>query len=138
VLPLHTRFSQENYQGMNASDYSGGTPIIDVWRRDVGMAVGHVETRPKLVSLPVSMPDAVHATMAVRFTREVSLNPGESLRTFRTFVAVHRGDYFRTLTNYRRFMMKQGFQMAAAPSDGFAAIWCAWGYGRSVQPDAGV
>ena len=55
---------------MNASDYGGGTPIVDVWRRDVGMAVGHVETRPKLVSLPVSMPDAAHAKMAVRFTRK--------------------------------------------------------------------
>ncbi len=134
ILPLHTRFQQENYQGMNASDYGGGTPIVDVWRRDVGMGVGHVETRPKLVSLPVSMPDAAHATMAVRFAKEVPLAPGESLHTFRTFVAVHQGDYFRTLTGYRRFMVKQGFQMAAAPTDGFGAIWCAWGYGRKVQP----
>ena len=61
ILPLHTNFQQDNYQGMNASDYGGGTPIVDVWRRDVGMAVGHVEPRPKLVSLPVSMPDAAHA-----------------------------------------------------------------------------
>jgi alpha-galactosidase len=38
VVPLHTNFQQENYQGMNASDYGGGTPIVDVWRRDVGMA----------------------------------------------------------------------------------------------------
>jgi alpha-galactosidase len=68
VLPLHTSFEQENYQGMNAADYGGGTPIVDIWRRDVGMAVGHVETRPKLVSLPVSMPDPAHAKMAVRFT----------------------------------------------------------------------
>jgi alpha-galactosidase len=134
VLPLRTHFEQENYQGMNASDYGGGTPIVDVWRRDAGMAVGHVETRPKLVSLPVSMPDSGHATMAVRFTRRSSLGPGESLQTFRTFVAVHQGDYFRTLVDYRRFMMKQGFQMASAPTDGFGPIWCAWGYGRSVQP----
>ncbi len=134
VLPLHTNFRQENYQGMNASDYGGGTPIIDVWRRDVGMAVGHVELRPKLVSLPVSMPDAAHAKIAVRFTKSISLNPGESFHTFRTFVAVHRGDYFRTLVDYRRFMMKQGFKMATAPDDAFGAIWCAWGYGRSVQP----
>jgi alpha-galactosidase len=134
VLPLHTSFQQENYQGMNADDYGGGTPIVDVWRRDVGLAVGHVETRPKLVSLPVSMPDATHARIAVRFAKEVELGPGESFHTFRTFVAVHQGDYFRTLTDYRRYMMKQGFQMAAAPEDGFGAIWCAWGYGRSVQP----
>ena len=134
VLPLYTNFQQENYQGMNASDYGGGTPIVDVWRRDVGMAVGHVEPRPKLVSLPVTMPDPAHASMAVRFTKAISLRAGESFHTFRTFVAVHRGDYFRTLADYRRFMMKQGFQTATAPEDAFGAIWCAWGYGRSVQP----
>jgi alpha-galactosidase len=134
VLPLHTNFQQENYQGMNASDYGGGTPIVDVWRRDVGMAVGHVEPRPKLVSLPVSMPDPALASLAVRFNKGNSLNPGESLKTFRTFVAVHQGDYFRTLAAYRRFMMKQGFQTATAPDEAFGAIWCAWGYGRSVQP----
>ena len=135
ILPLHTKFQQENYQGMNASDYGGGTPIVDVWRRDLGMAVGHVETRPKLVSLPVSMPDPAHAKIAVRFTKDRSLGPGESFHTFRTFVAVHQKDYFRALTDYRHFMMKQGFQMATAPDDAFGAIWCAWGYGRTVQPE---
>jgi alpha-galactosidase len=134
VLPLSTNFRQENYQGMNASDYGGGTPVIDVWRRDVGIAVGHVEPRPKLVSLPVSMPDPAHARIAVRFTKDISLGPGESFHTFRTFVAVHRGDYFRALADYRQFMTKQGFQMATAPEDAFGAIWCAWGYGRKVQP----
>jgi alpha-galactosidase len=134
VVPLYTNFRQENYQGMNASDYGGGTPIIDVWRSDVGMAVGHVEPRPKLVSLPVSMPDPAHVTMAVSFAKDISLRPGEGVHTFRTFVAVHRGDYFSTLADYRRFMMKQGFQTATAPDDAFGTIWCAWGYGRSVQP----
>ena len=134
VLPLYTNFRQENYQGMNASDYGGGTPIIDVWRRDVGMAVGHVEPRPKLVSLPVSMPDAANAKIAVRFAKAISLSPGESFHTFRTFVDVHHGDYFRALADYRRFMMKQGFKMTTPPNNAFGAIWCAWGYGRSVQP----
>ena len=134
VVPLHANFQQGNYQGMNASDYGGGTPIVDVWRRDFGIAVGHVEPRPKLVSLPVSMPDAAHATVAVRYRHKVSLAPGESFHTLRTFVSVHQGDYFRTLTEYRRFMSKQGFQMAAPPEGAFDPIWCAWGYGRSVQP----
>lgn len=134
VLPLHANFQQQNYLGMNASDYGGGTPVIDVWRRDVGVAVGHVEPRPRLVSLPVSMPDATHAKIAVQFRHSTSLAPGESLHTFRTFVSVHQKDYFRTLTNYRRFMMKQGFKMAAPPDDAYGTIWCAWGYGRSATP----
>jgi len=134
VLPLRAKFQQENYLGMNASDYGGGTPVVDVWRRDIGIAVGHVEPRPKLVSLPVSMPDAAHARIAVRFRHAVSLAPGESFHTLRTFVAVHQGDYFRTLAEYRRFMMKQGFQTAPPPEGAFDPIWCAWGYGWSVQP----
>jgi alpha-galactosidase len=134
IVSLHANFKQDNYQGMNADDYGGGTPIVDVWRRDVGMAVGHVETRPKLVSLPVTVSDPAHARIAVHFSKVISVNPGESFHTFRTFVAVHQGDYFRTLVDYRRFMMKQGFQMANAPDDAFGAIWCAWGYGRTVQP----
>jgi len=60
--------------------------------------------------------------------------PGESIHTFRSFVAVHDGDYFRTLLTFRKLMSKQGFQMATAPTDGFGAIWCAWGYGRNFKP----
>ena len=41
IVPLKAGFHQQNYLGMNASDYGGGTPIIDVWRKDVGLAVGH-------------------------------------------------------------------------------------------------
>jgi len=133
VVPLHAGFKQENFLGMNASDYGGGTPVIDVWRKDVGLAVGHIEPGPRLVSLPVSMPDASHAHVAVRATHDRTLEPGENFHTLRTFVSVHEGDYFRTLTEYRRLMVKQGFQMASAPDSAFGPIWCAWGYGRSVQ-----
>jgi alpha-galactosidase len=134
LVPLHPGFSQQNYLGMNASDYGGGTPIIDVWRKDVGMGVGHLEPRPRLVSLPVSMPNVRQARISIQYRHDQSLQPGETFHTFRTFVAVHTGDYFQTLLTYRRFMLKQGFQMAKAPDSAFGAIWCAWGYGRNFKP----
>src|ERR1700727_68542 len=134
LVPLYVKFRQENYLGMNASDYGGGTPIVDVWRRDVGVAVGHVDQRPRLISLPVSMPDASHVDIAVKYRHASTMEPGESLSTLRTFVAVHQGDYFRTLSDYRRFMMKGGVQMAAPPDGAYGAIWCAWGYGRTMKP----
>jgi alpha-galactosidase len=133
VLPLRPGFRQDNYLGMNASDYGGGTPVVDVWRKDAGLAVGHVDPGPRLISLPVSMPDARHVRLAVRSTRERTLEPGESFHTLRTFVSVHQGDYFRTLTEYRRLMMREGFQMASAPDSAYGPIWCAWGYGRSMK-----
>jgi alpha-galactosidase len=134
LVPLRPGFSQQNYLGMNASDYGGGTPIVDVWRRDVGIGTGLVEPRPRLISLPVSMFNARQARVSVQYRRDQSLQPGESFHTFRTFVAVHEGDYFQTLLTYRQFMMKQGFQMAKAPESAFGAIWCAWGYGRNFKP----
>ncbi|MGC1903220.1 MAG: glycoside hydrolase family 36 protein [Candidatus Acidiferrum sp.] len=135
VVPLHAGFSQQNYLGMNDSDYGGGTPIVDVWRKDVGIGVGLVEPQPRLISLPVSMPTANEASVSVQYKRDQELLPGESMHTFRSFVAVHDGDYFRTLLTFRRFMSKQGFQMATAPESAFGAIWCAWGYGRNFKPN---
>jgi len=134
VLPLKAGFSQENYLGMNATDYGGGTPVVDVWRRKVGIAVGHLELSPRLVSLPVAMPDQEHATVAVQFKLNRELKPGESIQTFRTFVIVHQGDYFRSLRSYRRAMIKQGVEFKPSPDDAFGPIWCAWGFGRTCTP----
>jgi alpha-galactosidase len=134
VLPLHAGFTQQNYLGMNDTDYGGGTPIVDIWRKDVGLGVGLLETKPRLISLPVSMPTANEARVAVQYRRDLEMLPGESIHTFKSFVAVHDGDYFQTLLTFRKFMSKQGFQMAAAPESGFGAIWCAWGYGRDFKP----
>ncbi len=134
VLPLRAGFNQENYLGMNASDYGGGTPVLDVWRRDVGVGVGHVELSPKLISLPVTMPGGDRATLAVRLKKSRLLKPGETLKTFRTFVAVHHGDYYQTLREYRRVMVRQGVEFQPAPACAFAPIWCAWGFGRDFVP----
>ncbi len=134
VLPLKPGFKQENYMGMNASDYGGGTPVVDVWRRDAGIAVGHLEMAPKLISLPVTMPDPAHAMVAVEFKHNFTLKPGETLRTFRTFVAVHQGDYFQALRDYRDVMVAQGVHFDSAPESAFGPIWCAWGFGRKMTP----
>ena len=77
---------------MNAPDYGGGTPVVDVWRRDAGIGVGHLEMAPKLVSLPVTQRGPDLATLAVEFKQNQVLKPGETLKTFRTFAAVHEGD----------------------------------------------
>ena len=134
VLPLKPGFKQENFLGMNDTDYGGGTPVVDVWRRDVGIGVGHVAMVPKLVSLPVTMPGPDQATLTVEMKHEEVLKPGSTMKTLRTFVAVHQGDYFQTLRDYREVMMAQGVRFDAAPDSAFGPIWCAWGYGRKFTP----
>lgn len=134
VLPLTPGFQQENFLGMNASDYGGGTPVVDVWRRDAGIAAGHLEMAPKLVSLPVTQDGPDRATVAVTFKQNHVLKPGATLHTFRTFAAVHEGDYFQALRDYREVMIAQGVRFDASPDSAFGPIWCAWGYGRKATP----
>jgi alpha-galactosidase len=134
VLPLKPGFARGNDLGMNDSDYGGGTPVVDVWRRDLGLAIGHVELLPKLVALPVERAGRGPVTVALVMKRELSLAPGESMETIRSFVAVHRGDYFGTLRAYADAMQAQGIRLPQSPKDAFDPIWCAWGYGRAFTP----
>jgi alpha-galactosidase len=134
VLPIQAGFRQENFLGMNATDYGGGTPVVDVWRRDAGIAVGHVEPAPKLVSLPVEAADNSRVSLAITYKRPATLKPGAVLETFRTFVAAHQGDHFRTLRQYSRVMAAQGIRFKPAHESAFEPIWCGWGYGREFTP----
>lgn len=129
VQPVKDDFEQANFMGMNASDYGSGTPIADVWRPDFGLAVGHVETTPKLVSLPI-IASPVGVTVALQETRTTTLKPGESLASLESFVAVHQRDYYPTLDTYRRGMADRGLAAPKPPEGAYEPIWCAWGYER--------
>lgn len=138
VKPMNVGYNQENYMGMNASDYGGGTPIADIWRPDIGMAVGHLEVVPKLVSLPVnlnSLDDGAGFCVSYKFSEEKRLAPGESFETFETFVSLHKGDYFRTLSIYNKIMQTKGIKFADYSSSTYLSEWCAWGYERDFTID---
>ncbi|HME37540.1 MAG TPA: glycoside hydrolase family 36 protein [Steroidobacteraceae bacterium] len=129
VQPVEPGFAQDNFLGMEASDYGGGTPIVDVWRRDGGLAVGHVEITPKRVSLPVQG-ERRTVRVAVCGREKRNLKPGETFETPETFVSVHDGDYFSVLSRYRVLMSERGMTPAVPPAASYEPVWCAWGYER--------
>jgi alpha-galactosidase len=134
VQRLTEGFDQRNFMGMNATDYGGGTPVVDVWRHDFGLGVGHVETVPKLVALPLKVTRA-GARVALECNHTVALQPGEGFSTFETFLMVHRGDYFSTLDVYRRILTERGMTQAKVPAAAYEPIWCGWGYERDFTVD---
>jgi alpha-galactosidase len=132
VQPVAPGFSQANFMGMNAVDYGGGTPVVDVWRRDAGLAVGHLTGVPLAVSLPVRWSRG-GVELGVRRDLVATLAPGAVLETGPVFVAVHRGDHFASLDAYRRLMAERGIAAATPPAAAFESIWCAWGYEREFS-----
>lgn len=133
VLPVEPGYEEKNFLGMNASDYGGGTPVIDVWNRERGIAVGHLEVVPKLVSLPTESDQNGNVEVGVLQEREHAIEPGETFRTLRTFVALHGGDFFTALQQYRKVMIRQGITFDPYPDSAYEPIWCAWGYGRDFK-----
>jgi alpha-galactosidase len=134
VQPVKHDFQQRNYMGMNGSDYGGGTPVSVVWRPDVGLAVGHVETVPRLIALPVAAQPG-GTRIAIEGDQPIMLAPGESVTLPETFIMAHQGDHFAALDTYRRIMAERGLAAPHIPESSYAPIWCAWGYERNVTPD---
>ena len=95
----------------------------------VGGGFGGLYAAQALKHVPVS----VTLIDKRKFHRQL-LKPGATLKTFRTFAAVHHGDYFETLRDYRDVMVGQGIRFDAAPDSAFQPIWCAWGFGRKIKP----
>jgi len=134
LQPVTKGFAQDNFLGMSSSDYGGGPPIADLWRRDGGIAVGHLAPVPQLVSLPVRE-DKGGASLALTYEGDRVLEPDQTLDTLETFLAVHPGDYFTALDFYRRIAADRGMVPPKPPTSSYEPIWCAWGYERSCTPE---
>jgi alpha-galactosidase len=131
ILPIDSAFSQENFMGMTNTDYGGGIPVTDIWRRDAGVAVGHVEPVPRFVSLPFYKDQySVSASISVEYSYPDVQHflCGDTLQTYETFVSVHTGDCYNTFTEYTRYMQSGGIKFIPDEPLAFEPVWCAWGY----------
>lgn len=138
VLQVNPGFEQKNYLGMNNSDYGGGIPVTSLWRKSGGIAIGHCDTIPRLVSLPVKMGKYEHAaTIKVEknFPQALTFSAGDSIQTLETFVMPQQGDYFSSLRAYANFMYKKGLTQPQDEDWAYESMWCAWGYERNFTVD---
>ena len=119
--------------GMDASDYGGGTPVSDVWRRDVGLAVGHLDKLPQLVSLPVRAARRRGRPRPASTTPSARWRPARRSRCRWPSSPCTRGDYFAPLDRYRQLMTLQGIHAPTPPAAAYEPVWCAWGYEREFS-----
>ena len=138
ILPLAADFYQKNYLGMNNSDYGGGIPVLDIWRSDYGIAIGHTEMVPRLVSTPVKTNEQGNKAqfwVEYEYAEGHELNVGDTLKTYETFVSVHKGDCFASLNKFTGYMQNKGIKFVEPTESAFEPIWCAWGYERNFTVD---
>ncbi len=135
VLKMTRAFTQPNQMGAPVKGgYGGGIPVVAFWTRRVGEAVGHVETLPLTLNLPVRVERDARVNTAVEIPADTVLKPGETYSTPRTFVAVYSGDFYEPLRLWSRVLAKEGWNLPKPSNEAYNVSWCGWGYEFNVTP----
>ena len=135
VQKLSRKFSQPNAMGENVKGgYGGGIPVVAFWTASVGEAVGHVETLPWTLSIPVKVEQDGRVSTQVEIPVNATLKPGESYATPRSFVAVYSGDFYEPLRMWSSVLQKEGWNIPKPSSEAYNVAWCGWGYEFNVTP----
>ncbi|MGH9501231.1 MAG: glycoside hydrolase family 36 protein [Terriglobales bacterium] len=134
VIKLSRNFAQPNEMGATVKGgYGGGIPVVAFWTASVGEAVGHVETLPLTLSLPVKV-DADGVNAGVEITANTTLKPGEEYSTPRSFVSVYAGDFYEPLHLWSSVLQKEGWEIPKPSGEAYNVSWCGWGYEADVTP----
>lgn len=135
ILPIPAKFSRPNVMGAVVHEgVGGGVPVVAFWTKSVGMAIGHIETIPEVLSLPVEVSKDDRIDTNVSMTPDVTIEPGHSFATPRTFIAVYHGDFYEPLHLWSSALQKEGWQLAKPNREDFGIAWCGWGYEFNVTP----
>ena len=139
VLPVEPGFEKQNYLGMNNTDYGGGIPMVDLWERDGGVAIGLFEPALRMISMPVEWKrydDEVTMALHYDLPEPMELGTGETLQCFKAFRLKHKGDYFNALRVFSEYMQaNENIVLQPSEPEAFEPVWCAWGYERTFTMD---
>jgi len=140
VLPIPAKFSQDNPFGAPVETHDdlgrvgGGVPVVAFWTRNVGLAIGHLETLPLALSIPVHTTTDGRVEASVEVPAGTTLKQGEGFSTPRTFVTVFRGDYYEPLSTWSKAVEREGMTRPKNNEENYAVAWCGWGYESDVTP----
>jgi alpha-galactosidase len=140
VLPIPAKFSQANPFGApvetqdDLGRVGGGVPVVAFWTRNIGLAIGHLETLPLALSIPVQTTPDGRVDAAVDIPASTTLKSGESFSTPRTFLALFHGDYYEPLSSWSQAVEREGLTRPKTNEENYAVSWCGWGYDSNVTP----
>jgi len=102
--------------------------------RDPWEAIGHAETVPLQLSLPVQTLPSGQVNAKVVLDANTQLQPGQVYATPLTFVSVFHGDFYEPLSLYSKMLQVRGLSLAQPTDADYQANWCGWGYELNVTP----
>jgi len=135
IVDISDHFSRQNLMGgMQPGGEGGGIPVVAFWTDKVGEAIGHLETIPWVLSLPVEVGSDSRINASMVLQPDTTLQPGETYSTPRGFVAVFSGDFYEPLHLYSEVLQREGWTLPKPTDADYQISWCGWGYEENVTP----
>jgi alpha-galactosidase len=135
VMKISQHFFQPNVMGVpTARGIGGGIPVAAFWTASAGEAIGHLETVPLVLSLPVKTGGDGRINTSIVMEPKTTLKPGEVFSTPRSFVAVYKGDFYEPLRLYSTALQREGWTLPRPTNEDYNISWCGWGYEFNVTP----
>jgi len=113
----------------------GGIPVVAFWTDQMGEAIGHLETLPLALDIPVHVDASEHVDVSIELNPDRTLQPGEVYSTPVSFLSVFHGDYYEPLRMYSDALGAQGWKIPKPNSADYEANWCGWGYELKFTPE---
>lgn len=136
-IKVGSAYSATNFLGVTGADRDppgGGIPLLDLWGKEMGMAIAHISDRPEFVNLPIqtlangSVQYAIEEPYSDQY-ESITLVEGETYSTIKNVVIVHSLDYFDALRSYAALLNAQGVKtFKQTPETVPNAYWKTWGY----------
>jgi alpha-galactosidase len=114
--------------------YGGGIPVVAFWTASVGEAIGHVETLPWTLSIPVKVEADGRVKAGVTIPANTVLKAGDSYSAPRSFLSVYSGDFYEPLRIWSSVLQKEGWDIPKPSNEAYNVSWCGWGYEFNVTP----
>ena len=138
VVQIGKKFTRANPMQVvmhnDENQTGGGIPVVALWTGSVGEAIGHAETIPLRLSLPVQTLASGRVNASVVLDVNQQLPPGQTYAAPLTFVSVFHGDFYEPLSLYSKMLQVRGLSLAHPTDADYQANWCGWGYEMDFTP----
>lgn len=150
IFKINEGFTRENWMGVYPeTKCGGGIPFLDLWTKEMGLAIANIEPIPLLIYLPVKVQKDGKVAISIlndvgtrdyyhRNKFKKKLNPGETYKSLKAVGIVHKLDFYEALETYSRLMDRRGIHVRRKeeefPEEAYEAIWCSWGYESDFKP----
>ncbi len=134
IFQMPAKFTQENPFGApvavggDLGSAGGGIPVVAFWTRNVGEAIGHIETIPLVIDIPVQTAKDGKVEAGVKVPVKSTLKPNDVFASPRTFLAIYSGDFYKPLSTWSDVVEKEGLTKTSNNNEDYAVSWCGWGY----------